>query len=80
MVIDLRKLNEMVIADEFPLPRQEDILQALSGSQWLTTLDALAGFTQLIMSMARQTSKYPVDNAEYEEARTDIMMARLGKD
>jgi hypothetical protein len=50
MVIDLRKLNEMVIADEFPLPRQEDILQALSGSQWLTTLDALAGFTQLTMS------------------------------
>jgi hypothetical protein len=50
MVIDLRKLNEMVVADEFPLPRQEDILQALSGSQWLTTLDALAGFTQLTMS------------------------------
>jgi hypothetical protein len=50
MVIDLRKLNEMVIADEFPLPRQDDILQALSGSQWLTTLDALAGFTQLTMS------------------------------
>jgi hypothetical protein len=50
MVIDLRKLNEMVIPDEFPLPRQDDILQALSGSQWLTTLDALSGFTQLTMS------------------------------
>jgi hypothetical protein len=52
MVIDLRKLNEMVIPDEFPLPRQDDILQALSGSQWLTTLDALSGFTQLTMSDA----------------------------
>jgi hypothetical protein len=50
MVIDLRKLNELVVADEFPLPRQDDILQALSGSQWLTTLDALAGFTQLTMA------------------------------
>jgi hypothetical protein len=49
MVIDLRKLNEMVIPDEFPLPRQEDVLQTLEGSQWLTTLDALAGFTQLTM-------------------------------
>ena len=36
----------MVIPDDFPLPKQEDILQGLVGSQWLTTLDALAGFTQ----------------------------------
>ena len=47
MVIDFRKLNAQVIPDEFPLPRQDDILQALSGSQWLSTLDALAGLTQL---------------------------------
>lgn len=47
MVIDLRRLNEKVIPDEFPLPRQEDILQTLQGSQYLSTLDALAGFTQL---------------------------------
>jgi hypothetical protein len=40
-------LNEIVILDEFPPPKQEDILQALAGSQWLSTLDALAGFTQL---------------------------------
>jgi len=33
----------------FPIPKQEDILQALTGSQWLSTLDALAGFTQLTM-------------------------------
>ena len=47
MVIDYRKLNETAISDEFPLPKQEDILQALEGSQWLSTLDALAGFTQV---------------------------------
>ena len=47
MVVDNRKLNEIAIADKFPLPKQEDILQALVGSQWLSTLDALAGFTQL---------------------------------
>ena len=47
MVIDYRKLNEISISDEFPLPKQEDILQALEGSQWLSTLDALAGFTQV---------------------------------
>ena len=47
MVIDYRKLNEITISDEFPLPKQEDILHALEGSQWLSTLDALAGFTQV---------------------------------
>ena len=47
MVVDYRKLNEMAISDEFLLPKQEDILQALEGNQWLMTLDALAGFTQL---------------------------------
>ena len=50
MVIDYRKLNECVIPDEFPLPKQEDILQALTGAQWLSTFDALAGFTQLEMA------------------------------
>jgi hypothetical protein len=32
MVVDYRKLNEIAISDEFPLPKQEDILQALVGS------------------------------------------------
>jgi hypothetical protein len=50
MVIDYRKLNDCVIPDEFPLPKQEDILQALTGAQWLSTFDALAGFTQLEMA------------------------------
>ena len=47
MVVDYRKLNEVAISDEFPLPKQEDILQALEGSQWLSTLDTLTEFTQL---------------------------------
>ena len=47
MVIDYQKLNAVTIPDEFPLPRQEDILQALTGAQRLSTFDSLAGFTQL---------------------------------
>jgi hypothetical protein len=45
--VDYRRLNEKTIADEYPLPKQSDILQALSGSHWLSTFDALAGFTQM---------------------------------
>jgi hypothetical protein len=50
MIVDLWWLNEQVINDEYLLPKQEDILQTLTGMQWLTTLDALSGFTQLTMT------------------------------
>ena len=54
MVVDYQKLNEVAISNEFPLPKQEDILQALSGSQWLSTLDALTGFTQMAIEKTEQ--------------------------
>jgi hypothetical protein len=47
LCVDYRRLNEMTIPDEYPLPKQADILQALSGALWLSTFDALSGFTQL---------------------------------
>ena len=45
--VDYRKLNTATIPDEFPIPRQSDILASLSGAQVLSSLDALSGFTQL---------------------------------
>ena len=45
--IDYRKVNAIMLADEYLLPHQSDILQALSSSQWLSTFDALSGFHQL---------------------------------
>ncbi|RDB18869.1 hypothetical protein Hypma_014481 [Hypsizygus marmoreus] len=50
LVVDYRKLNAQTIPDEFPIPRQSEIIQALSGSQILSSFDALAGFTQLEMA------------------------------
>ncbi|THH30850.1 hypothetical protein EUX98_g3348 [Antrodiella citrinella] len=48
--VDYRKLNTMTIPDEFPIPRQNEILSALSGAQVLSSLDALSGFTQIEMA------------------------------
>lgn len=45
--VDYRKLNAAMTPDEFPIPRQAEILQSLSGTQVLSSLDALSGFTQL---------------------------------
>lgn len=47
LVVDYRKLNANTIPDEFPIPQQSEIIQALSGSQVLSSFNALAGFTQL---------------------------------
>ena len=48
--MDYRKLNAATIPDEFPIPRQSEILASLSGAQVLSSLDALSGFTQLEMA------------------------------
>ena len=48
--VDYRKLNAATIPDEFPIPRQSEILASLSGAQVLSSLDALSGFTQLEMA------------------------------
>ena len=45
--IDWRKLNKATIADQHPIPKQTDILQALSGAQYLSVFDALSGFMQM---------------------------------
>ena len=68
MVVDYRKLNEIAIADQFPLPKQEDILQVLVGCQWLSTLDALARFTQLeIDPMEREKLAFRTHHCEGTE-------------
>jgi len=45
--VDYRKLNTVTIPDEFLIPHQSEILSSLSGTQVLSLLDALSGFTQL---------------------------------
>jgi hypothetical protein len=44
---DFRWLNKATVAHQHPIPKQTDILQALSGTQYLSIFDALSGFTQL---------------------------------
>jgi succinylglutamate desuccinylase len=46
VVMDIHGLNAAVWKDPYPMPRQEDILHALKGCHWLTTLDLTAAFMQ----------------------------------
>ena len=48
--VDYRKLNRITRKDAYPLPRVDDTLDALEGTQWFSTLDLLWGYWQVEVS------------------------------
>jgi transposase InsO family protein len=45
--IDFRKVNEVTKADQYPIPRIDDILSQFAGKAYFTTFDANKGFHQI---------------------------------
>ena len=45
--VDYRKVNHVTRKDAYPLPRVDDILDTLAGSQYFSTLDLLSGYWQV---------------------------------
>lgn len=48
--VDYRKLNEVTRKDSYPLPRIEDAIDSLGGSQWFSSLDLKSGYWQVKLS------------------------------
>jgi hypothetical protein len=45
--IDFRKVNEVTRIDDFPLPRIQDCLDAVSGAKFFSTFDLTSGYFQI---------------------------------
>lgn len=50
LVVDYRKVNNSIIADKFPLPRIDEILDQLGRAKFFTILDLQAGFHQILIN------------------------------
>ncbi|GFV75545.1 retrovirus-related Pol polyprotein from transposon 17.6 [Trichonephila clavipes] len=54
LCIDYRKLNEITVADTYPLPRMDDLLHQAKLTPFMSTLDLRAGYHQVKMHVEDQ--------------------------
>jgi len=65
MCTDFRQLNERTVKDSYALPRVEEILNCLAGSEYFTVLDMKSGY-------------YQIEIEEEHKARTAFTVGPLG--
>lgn len=70
LVIDYRKLNEITISDNYPLPNIEEILDRLGKSIYFSTLDLASGYHQIKINPKDQLkTAFTVPYGHYEYTR-----------
>lgn len=70
LVVDYRQLNKKVLADKFPLPRIDTILDQLGRAKYFTTLDLARGFHQIPLDEdARKYTAFSSTSGHYQFTR-----------
>lgn len=66
LCIDYRKLNKKLIADRYPLPRIDDILDNLGRAKFFSIIDLFSGFHQVpLAEKSRNLTTFSTDNGSY---------------
>ena len=50
LCVDYRALNSIIVKNRCTIPRIDDLLDAVSGSQYFTSLDLTSGYHQILIS------------------------------
>lgn len=78
MCVDFRELNKISIPYSFPLPRIEDILDQLGGSQYFSTLDLSQGFHQVLIDEPdREKTAFSSNYGHYQYKRCPFGLKTL---
>ena len=67
MVVDLRKLNDQMVQDVYPLPLINEILDQLGSAKYFSVLDCYQGFYQIGLSEnSRKFTSFSANGRKYE--------------
>lgn len=65
--VDYRKLNKIINIDRYPMPIIDDLLAALDGSKFFSTLDCFSGYWQISLAEEdKQKTAFVVPEGLYE--------------
>lgn len=66
LCLDYRQINKKLVADKFPLPRIDDMLDSLVRAKYFSCLDLYAGFHQIeIEPNSRDITSFSTDRGSY---------------
>lgn len=67
MCVDYRQLNRKLIADKFPLPRIDEILDNLGRARYFSCLDLFSGFHQIqLEENSREYTAFSADSGTFQ--------------
>ena len=70
LVIDYRQLNKKLVADKYPLPRIDDILDELGRAKYFCNLDLISGFHQIELDEnSRDITSFSSDQGSFRFKR-----------
>ena len=64
---DLRRVNSLTLMDQYPLPHMDTLIESLSGSEYLTSLDLQSGYWQFpLRESDKHKTAFIVDQGLFE--------------